>query len=170
MFSIVIPVYNVLRQQLEECIESVLGQTYHNYELILVDDCSTWDEVRDVLRKYEKRDRVKVIYRKENGHISECTNTGINATKGDYIVFSDCDDVLSEHALYEMAVAINKDPELDFIYSDEDKLSEDGTKRHMPFFQAGLVSRYVYVINVHKPFWSISSRHSKTSWRTSHTI
>lgn len=135
MFSIVIPVYNVLRQQLEECIESVLGQTYHNYELILVDDCSTWDEVRDVLRKYEKRDRVKVIYRKENGHISECTNTGINATKGDYIVFSDCDDVLSEHALYEMAVAINKDPELDFIYSDEDKLSEDGTKRHMPFFK-----------------------------------
>lgn len=135
MFSVVVPVYNVLRQQLEECIESILQQTYDNFELILVDDCSTWGEVREVLQQYEEHEKVKVIYREQNGHISECTNTGIAEARGDYIVFSDCDDVLSEHALYEMAVVLHENPQLDFVYSDEDKLTEDGQKRHMPFFK-----------------------------------
>ena len=134
-FSVVIPVYNVIDEQLIECIESVLHQTYKNYELILVDDCSTWDSVRKVLKKYEGKAKVKVIYREENGHISRATNTGLQAASGDFIVFSDCDDVLSEHALYEMALKLNENPELDFIYSDEDKLTEDGSLRRTPFFK-----------------------------------
>lgn len=135
LFSVVVPVYNVLRQQLTECIESILHQTYDRFELILVDDCSTWEEVRDVLAQYEGHEKVKVIYRTQNGHISACTNTGIAEAQGDYLVFSDCDDVLSNHALYEVAAALSKNPQLDFIYSDEDKLAEDGSERHLPFFK-----------------------------------
>ena len=135
MFSVVIPVYNVADDMLVDCIESVLHQTYKNFQLILVDDHSSWDSVRKVLRKYQRKKKVKIIFRSENGHISKATNDGIEVATGDYIAFMDCDDVLSENALYEMAVKLNDNPDLDFIYSDEDKLSEDGKHRHSPFFK-----------------------------------
>ncbi|MBD5095952.1 MAG: glycosyltransferase [Lachnospiraceae bacterium] len=135
MFSVVIPVYNVVDEQLISCIESVLRQTYKNFELILVDDCSSWESVRKVLKKYENKPKVKIIYRQENGHIAEATNSGLQIAEGDFIAFVDCDDVISKHALYEIAVKLNENPELDFIYSDDDKLTEDGKERKMPFFK-----------------------------------
>lgn len=135
LFSIVIPVYNTKTEQLKECIESVLNQVYDNYELILVDDHSSWDNVVPVLKEYEKNEKVMVIYRQENGHISIATNDAINASSGEYIVFMDCDDVIERNALYEFAKLLNKHPEYDFIYSDEDKITEDGKIRHMPFFK-----------------------------------
>ena len=134
-FSVVIPVYNVSDGMLTACIDSVLGQTYDNFELILVDDCSTWESVRACLNRYKDNSHVRLIFREENGHISKATNTGIEAAKGDFIVFSDCDDVLAKEALYEFASLLNDRPELDFIYSDEDKLTEDGQRRHSPFFK-----------------------------------
>lgn len=135
MFSVVIPVYNTVTEQLEECIQSVLAQNYDNFQLILVDDHSTWDNVRPVLGKYEADPRVQVIYRAVNGHISIATNDGIAAAKGDFIVFMDCDDVIEPDALMEFAKKLNQNQELDFIYSDEDKITEDGKIRHMPFFK-----------------------------------
>ncbi len=135
LFSVVIPVYNVKDDQLIDCIESVRRQSYENWELILVDDHSSWESVGRVLKRYEKAEKIHVIYRSENGNISRATNDGIHAAKGDYIAFSDCDDVLAPNALYEMARALNEHPEYDFIYSDEDKLSEDGSMRHDPFFK-----------------------------------
>lgn len=134
-FSVVIPVYNTVTEQLEECIRSVLSQTYDNYELILVDDHSSWDNVVPVLRGYEENPKVHVIYRSTNGHISVATNNGIDTATGDFIVFMDCDDTIEPDALYEFAAKLNENPELDFIYSDEDKLTEDGKIRHMPFFK-----------------------------------
>lgn len=134
-FSFVIPVYNTVTSQLEDCIQSVLAQTYDNYELILVDDCSSWDNVRPVLRSFEKNEKVKVIYRKENGHISKATNDGINIATGEFIVFMDCDDLVDKDALYWFAEKLNENNELDFIYSDEDKITEDSKIRHMPFFK-----------------------------------
>lgn len=134
-FSVVIPVYNTVTEQLEACIESVLAQTYDNYELILVDDHSTWDNVVPVLQKYESDRHVKVIYRAVNGHISVTTNEGIAASDGDFIVFMDCDDTIEPDALFEFAKKLNENPELDFIYSDEDKLTEDSKIRHFPFFK-----------------------------------
>lgn len=135
LFSIVIPVYNTKTEQLKECIESVINQVYDKYELILVDDHSSWDNVVPVLKEYEKNEKVMVIYRQENGHISIATNDAINASIGDYIVFMDCDDVIENNALYEFAKLLNEHPEYDFIYSDEDKITEDGKIRHMPFFK-----------------------------------
>lgn len=135
LISFVIPVYNVLDNQLTECIDSVLNQTYDNFELILVDDKSTWESVPKVLKKYEKHPKITVIYRRENGHISRCTNTGIEAAKGEYIAFMDCDDVIAPNALYEITKVLNKDKTLDFIYTDEDKLTDDSKHRYFPHFK-----------------------------------
>lgn len=134
-FSIVIPVYNTATNQLKEAIDSVLRQTYSNYELILVDDHSSWENVVPVLRSYEAHENVTVIYRTTNGHISVATNDGIQVASGDFIVFMDCDDILDPDALYEIARKLNENRELDFIYTDEDKITEDGKIRHMPFFK-----------------------------------
>lgn len=134
-FSVVIPVYNTVTQQLEECFQSVLSQTYPNFELILVDDHSSWENVVPVLKRFETDPRVKVIYRERNGHISVATNDGIAIATGDFVVFMDCDDVIEPDALYYFAKKLEENPELDFIYSDEDKITEDGKIRHQPFFK-----------------------------------
>ena len=134
-FSVVIPVYNVEDSILTECIESIRNQTYSNWELCLVDDASTWENVRITLQKYEEIENIHVHYRTENGHIAKTTNDAIEMATGDFIAFSDCDDVLAPNALWEMAKKLNENPELDFIYSDEDKLSEDGEFRRNPFFK-----------------------------------
>lgn len=133
--SIVIPVYNVEDEILMECIESIRGQIYRNWELCLVDDASTWVNVRKTLSKYENEENIKVVYRKENGHIAKTTNDGIAVASGEFIAFSDCDDVLAPNALLEAIKVLNENKEIDFIYSDEDKLSEDGKFRHSPFFK-----------------------------------
>lgn len=135
LFSVVIPVYNTATEQLRAAVDSVLAQTYSNYQLVLVDDHSSWENVHPVLSEYEHNDKVRVIYRQTNGNISVATNDGIRQSEGDFIVFMDCDDVIIPDALYEFALKLNENPELDFIYSDEDKITEDGKIRHMPFFK-----------------------------------
>ncbi len=135
LFSVVIPVYNVADNMLRECIDSVLAQTYKNFEIILVDDASTQTSVRKVLGEYEGRDGITVIYREKNGHISRTTNDGIHVAKGEFIALCDCDDLYAPNALYEIAKKLNEDPSLDFIYTDEDKVDEKGKKRENPFFK-----------------------------------
>lgn len=135
MFSIVMPVYNTLDIQLREAIDSVLAQSYNNFELILVDDASTWPNVAPTLREYESDPHITAIFRQINGHISTATNDGIKVAKGDFLVFMDCDDLIAPNALYEIAKKLNENQELDFIYTDEDKITEDGKIRHRPFFK-----------------------------------
>ena len=135
MFSVVIPVYNVADNMLRECIDSVLAQTYKNFEIVLVDDASTQESVRKVLGEYEGRPGITIIYRKENGHISRATNDGIHAAKGEFVALCDCDDLYAPNALYEIAKKLNEDSSLDFIYTDEDKIDEKGKVRENPFFK-----------------------------------
>ena len=135
LISVVVPVYNVEPQMLTACIQSVQNQTYDNWELCLVDDCSTDARVRETLRQFEGVERIKIKYRSENGHISRTTNDGIAMAEGEFVALLDCDDLYAENALYEIAKKLNEDHTLDFIYSDEDKLAEDGTKRRNPFFK-----------------------------------
>lgn len=134
--SVLVPVYNVLDKHLVPCIESVLNQTYPNWELCMADDCSTWDNVRETLSRYEDHPQVRVVYRSENGHISRSTNSALEAATGDYIAFLDCDDLLTPDALYEVAKLLNEHPDLDFIYSDEDKTDDDGVRFYMPHFKS----------------------------------
>ena len=127
LISIVIPVYNVKREYLEECIDSVLNQTYDNFEICIADDCSTNEETVNTLKEYEKRDkRIKVVYRKTNGHISEATNSAIEIASGEFIGLLDNDDILDEYALYEVVLKLNENKDLDMIYTDEDKLNSNG--------------------------------------------
>lgn len=135
LISVVVPVYNVADSMLRECIDSVINQTYKNWELCLVDDCSTMESVRKVLSEYEGRERIKIKYRSENGHISRATNDGIELASGEFIGLMDCDDLLAPNALYEMARMLNSNKNYDFIYSDEDKINEEGTERRDPFFK-----------------------------------
>lgn len=136
LFSIIVPVYNVKKEQLIACIASVQKQSYPNWQLCLVDDASTMKEVKETLKQYENTPQIDIYYRKENGHISRTTNDGLAMAKGEFIGLLDCDDILAPNALYEMAKKLNENPKLDFIYSDEDFLSEDGTRRYNPSFKS----------------------------------
>ena len=135
LISILIPVYNINRKYLSECLDSILNQHYQNFEVCLADDCSTLQETIDTLKEYENLDkRIKVVYRKENGHISKATNSALKIAKGEFIALMDNDDIITENALYEMVYALNQNKKLDLIYSDEDKLDMKG-KRCEPHFK-----------------------------------
>lgn len=108
--SVIVPVYNV-ENYLEECIDSILGQTYKNLEIILVDDGST-DNCGQICDDYVKKDnRIKVIH-KENGGLSDARNVGIKNSKGKYITFIDSDDCVNKkyiEVLYNQIITTNSD-------------------------------------------------------------
>ena len=100
LVSIIVPVYNV-EDYLTECIESAIKQTYHNLEIILVDDGST-DTSGKICDMYAcKDDRIKVFH-KQNGGLSDARNTGIEKATGEYIYFLDSDDMLPTGAIEKM--------------------------------------------------------------------
>jgi O-antigen biosynthesis protein len=135
LISVITPTFNTPEPFLREAIDSVIDQAYPHWELCLADDASTEPHVRQVLEEYTKRDsRIKVIFRPENGHISRASNSALEVATGEFIALLDHDDLLAPEALYEMALCLNHDPEIDMIYSDEDKLEENGTLRY-PFFK-----------------------------------
>lgn len=128
LISLLIPVYNIGREYLSECLDSILNQTYDNFEVCLVDDCSTKEETKETLLEYQEKDkRIKVKFRKKNGHISNATNDALKMAKGEFIGLIDDDDLLTPNALYENVKVLNENKKLDFIYSDEDKLSIENT-------------------------------------------
>ena len=97
LISVIVPVYNV-EPYLRQCIDSILNQTYTDFELILVDDGST-DRCPEICDKYkEKDDRVRVLH-KTNGGLSDARNHGIDIANGDYITFIDSDDMVSKDYL-----------------------------------------------------------------------
>lgn len=133
--SIIMPVYNVEEKWLTECIDSVINQSYDNWELCIADDNSTDTHIKPLLEFYKSLDlRIKVVFRKENGHISEASNSALEIANGEFVGLLDNDDTLAQFALYEVVKLLNEHPEADLIYSDEDKLSENN-KRSQPFFK-----------------------------------
>lgn len=135
LISILLPTYNTNPTYLRSCIDSVLSQSYDNWELCISDDNSTSEQTKDVIKEYvEKYDNVIVTFRKENGHISKSSNTALSIAKGDYISLLDHDDILPPNALFEVVNAINKNPEVDLIYTDEDKIDHEGNHIE-PFFK-----------------------------------
>ncbi|MFV0394650.1 MAG: glycosyltransferase family 2 protein, partial [Coprobacillaceae bacterium] len=134
LISILIPVYNIEKHYLSECLDSILNQTYTNFEVCLVDDCSKKQETLETLKEYiEKDNRIKVHYRTENGHISKASNDALAMANGEFIALVDNDDLITENALYENVKALNNDRTIDMLYSDEDKLDLKGRLRDPHF-------------------------------------
>ena len=128
-FSIVTPVYDPDVDLLRQTIRSVTEQKLQDWELILVDDRSRDERVREVLRAAAAADpRVRVIERETNGHIVAASNDGVAAARGEFIALLDHDDLLVPRALRAMKAAIDAEPEADYLYSDEDKIDEQGRK------------------------------------------
>lgn len=135
LISVLVPVYNVKSELLSACIDSVIAQTYPNWQLCLVDDASTMEETRATLKRYEDHPQIDIAYRSENGHISKATDQALEMARGDYVALLDCDDLLTRDALLEVACAINENPEAEYLYSDEDKIDEAGKVRFDAFFK-----------------------------------
>lgn len=128
LFSIVTPVYEPPVDVLEDTIASVLAQDFDEWEWILVDDCSPTEGVRALIRDHASRDpRIRLVERETNGHIVAASNDGIDAARGEFIVLLDHDDLLTPDALSANARRIREVEDVDYLYSDEDKVDDEGT-------------------------------------------
>lgn len=131
VISIVVPTYHTAPEYLRELLESVLQQTYSNWELILA-DASGDDSVEKVISTYSD-ERIRYIRLGENAGIAQNTNRALEYVTGEYVGLLDHDDVLTEDALYEIARVIKSEVKL--IFSDEDKCNGDRTEYYEPNFK-----------------------------------
>jgi glycosyltransferase involved in cell wall biosynthesis len=136
LISVLLPVYNTNLRWLRRAIKSVQNQLYPRWELCIVDDASTNPKVWQLLQRYARRDsRVKVMRRAQNGHISVASNDALSMAEGDFLALLDHDDELAHTALYFVALALNENPGLQLLYSDEDKL-DARSRRSDPYFKS----------------------------------
>lgn len=150
--SVVVPVYNVEARWLRNCIESVRSQRYPYWELCLCDDASTRPETIAVLDEYRGTDpRIRIARLATNSRIAEATNFALTMTSGSFVAFLDNDDELHPDALLHVAEAILTDPDIDLIYTDEDKLDEDGRHcddYHKPDWSPELLESCMYLLHM----------------------
>lgn len=126
--SVLMPVYNVKITLLKKAVESVLHQSYANWELCIADDASTDSEIGRFLKEISAReDRVKVVSLASNQGISAATNAAAQLANGDYYALMDNDDELAPSALYELFIAVST-AKAEIIYSDNDVISEHGER------------------------------------------
>lgn len=129
LISIIMPVYNAPLGWLDEAIESVRNQVYQNWELCIADDRSSDPAIRPYLEgKAAQDDRIRIEFRQSNGHISAASNSAIALAKGDFLTLMDQDDLIPPYALLAVAQSINSHPDAGLIYSDEDKIDEQGNR------------------------------------------
>jgi O-antigen biosynthesis protein len=133
--AVLMPVFNPNPQWLHEAIDSVRCQLYPHWQLCIADDCSTDPQVGEILKAVAKSDqRIQVVFREQNGHISAASNTALELVEAPWVALLDHDDRLAEDALAWVARSIVDDPKLRMIFSDEDKIDENGLRRD-PFFK-----------------------------------
>lgn len=134
LFSILVPVYETNPIYFREMIDSVRGQSYEKWELIIA-DASNSNQKEAVVKAYQDK-RIRYIHLQDNKGISENTNAALEAADGDYIGLLDHDDILTPDALYEMAAAIENAKQegnlAELLYSDEDKGNADCTEFYEP--------------------------------------
>ena len=148
LISVIVPTYNTDIQFLRDCIDSVLGQVYENWELCIVDDASPNQEVRDAIEAYAKQDkRIKYKFLTKNQHIAGATNEAVALASGEFISLFDHDDLLWPNALFEVVKALNSDKTIDFLYTDEDKITEDRFEHLGPFFKPDWNPDFLHSVN-----------------------
>jgi glycosyltransferase involved in cell wall biosynthesis len=136
LVSVLMPVYAPPVEYLDEAINSVRAQLYTNWELCIADDASPNPVVRDLIKKHAKEDsRIHYVFRDSNGHISAASNSALELATGEFAALLDHDDILHPLALYYVVEEINAHPDVEVIYSDEDRWNEHG-KRSIPYFKS----------------------------------
>ena len=133
--SILMPTLDSRVAWLRQAIESVMAQIYPYWELCIADDASPNEEVRSVLKEYAAREpRIRLVFRDKNGRISSATNSALAMAQGEFVSLMDHEDLLEPVALFELVQALNRDPSLDMVYSDEGKIDAGGVP-YEPFFK-----------------------------------
>ncbi|MFA4941763.1 MAG: glycosyltransferase family A protein [Patescibacteria group bacterium] len=115
MISIIIPIYNQANK-LAECLDSILEQSYQDYEIIIIDDASK-DGVEKIFEKYKNRLPIKIFKQKNNQGAPAARNRGLKESRGEYSFFCDADAILAPKALETMLEALKKHPEASYAYS-----------------------------------------------------
>lgn len=134
--SIIVPVYNTPLRMLTAMIKSVVSQTYSNWELCIADASKNCSCASEIINRFVLKDkRIKVKYLPQNKGIAGNSNEAISLATGDFIALLDHDDIIAPFALFEVVKAINENPQVDLMYSDEDKITENSKRRYAPFFK-----------------------------------
>jgi len=136
LLSVVIPVYRPDLALFKQAIESVLKQTYANWELCIADDASNDPELSSYLQQLSaQHNNIHVLFREQNGHIAACTNSALTMVSGDFVVLFDQDDLLPTHALDTVAHYIARHPNAGILYSDEDRIDATGQTHLSAYFK-----------------------------------
>jgi len=135
LISILLPTYDPVLKDLDRCIESVLAQHYPHWQLCIADDASINPRVLERLSHYAEQDsRIEVIFRPTNGHICAASNSALSLARGEYVALLDHDDRLVPEALYHVVETLQRQPQAELLYSDEDKV-DDFDERYEPHFK-----------------------------------
>lgn len=135
-FSIIMSITNKNEENLRSCLNSVINQSYPNWEFCIVNSCFNNTNIDNILDEYAKKDtRIKLKRSPENINISETMNLAFQFSTGDFIALISQLDQLAYHSLYFIALEIKKHPNGHFFYSDEDQINSDGI-RHSPHFKS----------------------------------
>src|SRR5262249_36012369 len=127
LISVITPVFDTPVEHLEEAIESVLAQAYENWELLLIDDGSSAADLLRALPLFAAGDR-RIVLKTLGKHegISAASNEGLALARGEWVTFLDHDDIIEPDALFQIVKLLQTHPDVDLIYSDEDKLGDNG--------------------------------------------
>jgi glycosyltransferase involved in cell wall biosynthesis len=123
LISVIVPIYKV-EQYLKQCVDSILNQTYRNLEVILVDDGSP-DGCGAICDEYAAQDRRVIVLHKQNGGLSDARNAGMKAMRGEYLMFVDSDDLLTEdciETLYQLIIEYRAE----LVIGSSDRIDEHG--------------------------------------------
>lgn len=137
LISIIVPAYNTPEKYLGPLLDSVLSQSYTNWQLCIADGSTDTERAAAIEEACRADKRISYKRLAENHGIVGNTNEALALAKGTFVAFLDHDDCLAPNALLEVVAALNDKPKTDVFYSDEDKLSDDGTERSLPFFKPG---------------------------------
>ena len=139
LISVVVPAYKTPKDFLVQIIESLLAQSYANWELCIANGSPDDKDMSAVLTDYAKRDK-RIRYQDITGEqgIAENTNAALAMAKGDFVGLLDHDDLLAPNALFEIAKAIVEDGDIDVVYTDEDKVTTDLAEHFQPHFKPDL--------------------------------
>ena len=148
LVSVLMPTYNSPLPFLIEAVESVRAQIYPHWQLCIADDASTRQDVLDYLRDLASRDsRVVLTLRDANGHISACSNSALESAQGEWVALLDHDDRLHPLALFGVVEALQSRSDANVVYTDEDKIDEQGV-RFEPYFKGAYNRELMWAQNM----------------------